>query len=70
MGWRAEKGFTQSPQRRKGRRRDGAPDSREAASCNEGVNCVEMVERLDVEFFFRFGYTLAACGEELSRTDP
>jgi peptidoglycan/xylan/chitin deacetylase (PgdA/CDA1 family) len=35
----------------------------------DGFDIERLVERLDVEFYFRFGYTLAACEEELSRTD-
>jgi hypothetical protein len=42
----------------------------DAAGVDGGFDVERLVERLDVEFFFRFGYTLAACGEELSRTDP
>jgi peptidoglycan-N-acetylglucosamine deacetylase len=41
----------------------------DAAGVDGGFDIERLVERLDVEFFFRFGYTLAACGEELSRTD-
>ena len=34
-----------------------------------GLDIEPLVDRLDVDFLFRFGYALAACGEELSRAD-
>ncbi len=34
-----------------------------------GYDIERLVQRIDVEFYFRVGYALAACEEELSRAD-
>jgi hypothetical protein len=39
----------------------------DAAGVDGGFDLERLVERLDVEYFLRLGYTLAACDEELSR---
>jgi hypothetical protein len=39
----------------------------EAAGVDGSFDIERLVERLDVDFLFRFGYALAACEEELSR---
>jgi len=41
----------------------------DAAGVNGGTDIEALIERLDVDFYFRFGYALAACEEELSRKD-
>jgi peptidoglycan/xylan/chitin deacetylase (PgdA/CDA1 family) len=41
----------------------------DAAGVDGGFDVERLVQRLDVDFYFRFGYGLAACGEELSRAD-
>ena len=41
----------------------------DAAGVDDGFDIERLVQRLDVDFYFRFGYGLAACGEELSRAD-
>ena len=41
----------------------------DAAGVDGGYDIERLVQRLDVEFYFRFGYTLAACEEELLRAD-
>jgi hypothetical protein len=38
-----------------------------AAGFDTGFDIDRLIERLDVEYFFRFGYVLAACEEELAR---
>jgi hypothetical protein len=41
----------------------------DAAGVDGGFDIERLVQRLDVEFYFRLGYTLAACEEELSRAN-
>jgi peptidoglycan/xylan/chitin deacetylase (PgdA/CDA1 family) len=41
----------------------------DAAGVDGDYDIERLVQRLDVEFYFRLGYTLAACEEELSRAD-
>jgi hypothetical protein len=41
----------------------------DAAGVDGGYDIERLVQRLDVEFYFRLGYTLAACEGELSRAD-
>jgi peptidoglycan/xylan/chitin deacetylase (PgdA/CDA1 family) len=40
----------------------------DAAGVDGGFDIERLIERLDVEYFLRFGYALAACEEELART--
>ena len=40
----------------------------DAAGVDGGFDVEPLVDRLDVDFLFRFGYALASCEEELSRT--
>ena len=39
----------------------------DAAGVDGGFDIERLVERLDAEYYFRFGYALAACEEELAR---
>jgi peptidoglycan/xylan/chitin deacetylase (PgdA/CDA1 family) len=41
----------------------------DAAGVGSAYDVEPLVDRLDVDFLFRFGYALAACEEELSRAD-
>ncbi len=41
----------------------------DAAGVDGGFDIERLVQRLDVEYYFRLGYALAACEEELSRAD-
>jgi peptidoglycan/xylan/chitin deacetylase (PgdA/CDA1 family) len=41
----------------------------DAAGVDGGFDIERLVERLDVDFYFRFGYALAACEGELARAD-
>ena len=65
--WEGLESWAQDTGRRVARQRMRA--LLDAAGVDGGFDIERLVERLDVEFFLRFGYTLAACGEELSRTD-
>src|SRR5439155_16126907 len=40
-----------------------------AAGVDRDFDIEPLIERLDVDFLFRFGYALGACEEELSRAD-
>jgi peptidoglycan/xylan/chitin deacetylase (PgdA/CDA1 family) len=39
----------------------------DAAGVDAGFDIERLIERLDAEYYFRFGYALAACEEELAR---
>jgi peptidoglycan/xylan/chitin deacetylase (PgdA/CDA1 family) len=41
----------------------------DAAGVDAAFDVEPLVDRLDVDFLFRLGYSLAACGEELARRD-
>jgi hypothetical protein len=39
----------------------------DAAGVDGAFDIERLIERLDAEYYFRFGYALAACEEELAR---
>ena len=52
-----------------GWRENGCRALLDAAGVDNAYEIERLIERLDVEYFFRFGYVLAACEEELARAD-
>jgi peptidoglycan/xylan/chitin deacetylase (PgdA/CDA1 family) len=65
--WQELETWARSTGRRVARQRNRA--LLDAAGIDASFDIAPAVDRLDVDFLFRFGYALAACGEELSPPD-